>query len=224
VRGRHRDDQLVLAIEARERGDQHGIDLRLAHGRERRVVALGAGRIADAELNFMGLCDGAQVRETPPGAWIEHADRLGLRHRLQEELEALGVELGGEHVDPSDVATGPGETRHYAGFEQPLTPSKRHDNRDGGRLLGRENRGWTHCNNDVDRRADQVRRQYRQPLELVLGRPDLEARRLAVDVAELAQRFNQGRPRDEVRREVPNAPDLRQLPAFCAMKENGHWS
>ena len=50
VLGRRRDDQLVVTIEARERGDQHGIDLRLAQGRERRVVVLGAGHLAGAEL------------------------------------------------------------------------------------------------------------------------------------------------------------------------------
>ena len=133
----------------------------------------------------MGLRDVLQVRETPPEARVEHADRPGLRHRLQEDLEALGVEFGGEHVHPRDVAAGPGETRHHAGFEQALAAPKRHDDRDGGgRLLGRENRRRTHRDNEVDRRADQVRRQGRQPLELVLGRPDLEARRLAVDVAE----------------------------------------
>jgi hypothetical protein len=46
---------------------------------------------------------------------------------------------------------------------------------------------------------------------IVLGRPDLEVRRLAVDVAELAIRFKQARSWDEGRHEVPDAPDLRRL-------------
>src|SRR5258706_1146242 len=59
--GRRLGDQKVLAVEAREGGDEHGFDLRFAQGGERRTVAVGAGHIADEELDPPGLGDLSQL-------------------------------------------------------------------------------------------------------------------------------------------------------------------
>lgn len=123
--------------------------------------------------------------------------------------ESLGVELGGEHVHPGDVAAGACETRDHARFDQALAAPKRHDDGDGRRcLLRRDDRWRTHRDDDVDRRPDEVSGQLRKSVEIVLGRANLESRRLPVDVAKLAQRSDQGRPWDLCRREKTDSPYL----------------
>src|SRR6266481_5491515 len=76
-------------------------------------------------MNAPRLLDVLQMPEAPPAARVQHADRPRARHRLEKQFEALGIELRGEHVHAGDVAAGPRETRHEAGFQQTCCPQNR---------------------------------------------------------------------------------------------------
>jgi hypothetical protein len=200
----------MILIEPGEGRHQKRLDPLGRHRVEGALVAGRAGDVDHSKLNLGRLGHASNLREVPPGqARVEHPDLPGAGHRLQEQPEAFGVQLGGEHEDAGHVGAGSAEARHDAGFDETFSAPERHDDR--GRLrgpAGRPDGGRTHRHNEVHLGLFQRDGEPREAVEMVIGRKHREPDRLAFDVAQIPQRLDQRPPGNFYRCEVADPPDL----------------
>ena len=110
-----------------------------------------------------------ELRARRIGRIDEDCDAAHCGHQLAQQLQPLGHKLAEEKVDPSQVASRPGEAGDKAELDGVFGDSE-HDRDRGGRRLGGDGRGGAAArDNDCDLSAHQIGRHGRQPIELVVG-------------------------------------------------------
>src|SRR5712691_6566359 len=85
-----------------DEGCEGGIDLAFGGGlQDRELHPLGARRFLYVSYDALGT----RIVRVP-----EQGDHPGLRNQLGQQLEPLGIQLGGEVAEACEVAARPGET------------------------------------------------------------------------------------------------------------------
>ena len=117
----------------------------------------------------------------------EHGNASSTGHQLTQEFQPLCHQLGREKIDPRQVAARPGEAR---------------DQTEPDRVFGDARRRWGSSwlppwpptpegclprDDHGDLPADQIGRQRRQPIELILGPAVFDRHVLALDIAGVLQ-------------------------------------
>jgi hypothetical protein len=114
------------------------------------------------------------------------ATRVGCGHQRAQELQPLRRQLGREEIDAGRVAAWPGEARDKTEPDR-VFGNEKHDGNRRGRLGGRQCRGRAACDDHVDAPANEVGRQRRQPIGLVLAPAIVDRDSLALDKAALLE-------------------------------------
>ena len=118
----------------------------------------------------------------------EHCKMNDARHQFAQECQPLPRNLGWKKVDSSQIATRSGKACHKAQPDRVLGNEK--GNGDcSGRRLGRECGRRTECGDHCDAAVNQIGRQRRQPLKIVVGPAILDCHVLALDKPHLFQTF-----------------------------------
>src|SRR5262245_36670546 len=120
------------------------------------------------------------------GRLDEHRDTRGCGQQLAQEFQPLCCQLGRENTDAGEVATRPGEARNKTNADRVITGYE--DDWDCRRCrLGCEYGRCTDRSDHGNLSANQIGRQLRQSIKLVLG-PAVDDRDvLALDITGLFQ-------------------------------------
>ncbi len=165
------------------------------------------------ELRAGSIRESLDVGKRETASRVQHAHLPRLGHRLQQQLQALGIQFRREHRDAGHVAAGARHIGDEAGLEQSAPSPECHDDRDGGgRLPCRENGRRAHRDDDVHVGSDQFRGKRGQPIDIVVGGTRLDDVRLALLMAQRAHGVPE-RPRmdfEHFRREPSDPRDLRR--------------
>src|SRR5262249_12813364 len=139
---------------------------------------------------------------------------------LEQELEAVGRQLGREKTDTGQVAGWPREARNETDADRVITGHE--DNGDGrrcrfdreyGRRSGRSDHG--------NLAANEIGGQFRQSINLILGPAVYDCHVLALDVAALFQalaKFTQS-ARHRLLRSAVKEPNHRHCRLLCGRRE-----
>ena len=138
-------------------------------------------RLAD----FGFIHDGLRTRRI--GGVDEDGDTGHRGHKLTQEFEPLRYQFAEQEIDTGQVAPRSGEAGHQSKLDG-IFGDQEHDRNDGGRGLGCD--GWSGATMRGDERdplANQLGRQCRQAVELVLGPAVFDRDVLALDKARLLE-------------------------------------
>jgi hypothetical protein len=117
----------------------------------------------------------------------KHGNASGSRHKLAQESQSLCGQLANEKVDACQVAARPGEAGHKTEPDRVFAYDEDDGDRRGCRL-GRERHSGASVRGDHhDLPANQLGRQRRQPVKLVLGPAVFNRHVLALDIAGVFQ-------------------------------------
>ena len=199
----------------------------LAHKRcEGRIdLAAGAG-VEDLDLQPHGAGSRFHVSQRGLGSrsigWIdEHGHTSGCGHQLAQEFQPLCRQLATEKIDPGQVAARPGEAGDKTEPDRVFAGDEDDGDRRGCRL-GRQRDGSTADRGDHgDLPANQIGRQRRQPIDLILGPAVFDRHVLALDKARFLQALAKSAQtvRERVRRCGVEEPDHRHRRLLRARRE-----
>jgi hypothetical protein len=117
----------------------------------------------------------------------EHGNTSGPRHQRTQEFQPLCRKLSRKNIDSRQVAARSGEARNKAKPDR-VYADKADDWDRVCRRLGRERgRDTSDRRNHRDPSLHQFRRQRRQPIGLIVGRPVFDGHVLALDEASVFQ-------------------------------------
>ena len=116
----------------------------------------------------------------------EHGHTSGCGHQLTQELQPLCRQLGTEKIDSCQVAARTGEAGDKTVPDRVIAGVEDDGDRRGCRL-GRERRDTSERGDHGDLPANQIGRQFRQPIDLILGEAVFDRHVLTLDIAALLE-------------------------------------
>jgi hypothetical protein len=113
----------------------------------------------------------------------EPCNTSGCRHQRTQEFQPLCGQLANEKIDTCQAAAGLGKAGHKTEPYWVFTDGEDDGDRRGCRLGRERHREASACGDHRDPSANQVGRQHRQPIELILGPAVFDRHVFPLDIA-----------------------------------------
>src|SRR5262245_61727177 len=185
------------AVEERVRSDEQGIHP-LARESSKGLIDLVA-RVGLEGVYFLPDRTGRRlhltrhgIRATGVAGIDEHAEPIYAGQQLAQNPYALWQQFRTQKIDTGCVAARPGEAGNETHADRIFRDTKDNGDRTGCRFGGASTNLDTRCCNHAYLAADQIGRQFRQPIELTFGPAIFDGDITTFDIAGFRQPLTEG--------------------------------